>query len=112
MDVAKASPQLLAQVRPPAALQPLLHWWSAVLRPRCFACCACVCSSCWSPISRSPAAHGRACLQSLDEAAELFEADDPLLAECAARVLARAGQYMRAHCEQSKREVPKEVSGQ
>jgi hypothetical protein len=51
-----------------------------------------------------------ACLQSLDEAAELFEADDPLLAECAARVLARAGQYMRAHCEHSKREVPKEVS--
>ena len=77
------------------------------LRPCCYAC-----SSCWLPISRPTAAHWHACLQSLDEAAELFEADDPLLAECAARVLARAGQYMRAHCEQSKREVPKEVSGQ
>ena len=47
--------------------------------------------------------------QSLDRVAELFDADDPLLAECGARMLAGAGRHMLAHRRAVKQEVPREV---
>lgn len=39
----------------------------------------------------------------------MFDADDPLLAECAAKVLARAARPMLAHCAAAKQPVPKSV---
>ncbi len=39
----------------------------------------------------------------------MFDADDPLLAECAAKVLAHAARPMLAHCAASKQAVPKSV---
>lgn len=41
--------------------------------------------------------------------AALFEADDPLLAECGAKVMARAGRLMLEACRAAKKEVPAEV---
>ena len=40
-------------------------------------------------------------LQSLDHVVAMFDADDPLLAECAAKVLARAGRAMMEHSSSS-----------
>ena len=40
----------------------------------------------------------------------MFEADDPLLAECGAKVLARGGRFMLVHRQQAKQEVPQSVS--
>ena len=47
--------------------------------------------------------------QSMDQVAALFEADDPLLAECGAKVMARAGRLMLEACRTAKKEVPAEV---
>lgn len=44
--------------------------------------------------------------QSLAEVEELFSADDPLLSECAAQLLARAGSYMAAHVTRQSLELP------
>ena len=44
--------------------------------------------------------------QSLDPCLSLFEADDPLLAECGARVLAGAGRFMMAHARAVGAEMP------
>jgi len=45
----------------------------------------------------------------MDQVAALFEADDPLLAECGAKVAARAGRLMLEACRAAKKEVPAEV---
>jgi sister-chromatid-cohesion protein PDS5 len=47
--------------------------------------------------------------QSMDQVAGLFEADDPLLAECGAKVMARAGRLMLEACRAAKKEVPAEL---
>lgn len=47
--------------------------------------------------------------QSMGPLEEMFDADDPLLAECAAKVLARAARPMLVHCAAAKQLVPKSV---
>ena len=39
----------------------------------------------------------------------MLESDDPLLAECGVRVLARAGPHMREHLAASQQELPESV---
>ncbi|KAL4420139.1 hypothetical protein ABPG77_010355 [Micractinium sp. CCAP 211/92] len=49
--------------------------------------------------------------QSMAALDAMFDADDPLLAECAAKVLAHAARPMLAHCAASKQPVPKSLPG-
>lgn len=48
-------------------------------------------------------------VQSLDQVLEMFESDDPAVAECGAKVLAHTGKGMLAHCQRAKRGVPQSV---